>query len=109
MHVHYALWYKYVYTCVKNKETWCDVHTCVSDRRGEKMASRGRPKTAAADHERFTARLPHEVMTQLRSLATEGERAVNTELLRVVRAGLATLHPSVYAPSASLSPYGEES
>ena len=72
------------------------------------MASRGRPKTAAADHERFTARLPHELMTQLRCLATEGERALNTELLRVVRAGLATLQPSAYASSASLPPSGEE-
>ena len=72
------------------------------------MASRGRPKTAAADHERFTARLPHEVMTQLRSLATEGERALNTELLRVVRAGLATLHPSVQTSSASLPALRED-
>lgn len=55
------------------------------------MARTGRPKTTAADHERLTARFPVEVMAQIRAMADANERPLNTELLRIVRAGLQAL------------------
>ena len=47
-----------------------------------------RPKTAAADYERLTLRLPKDVAAVLREQANTIGRAVNTHALYVLRYGL---------------------
>lgn len=47
-----------------------------------------RPKTAAADYERLTLRLPKDVAALLRQQASAIGRAVNTHALYVLRYGL---------------------
>lgn len=47
-----------------------------------------RPKTAAADYERLTLRLPKDVATVLRQQAQTIGRALNTHTLYVLRYGL---------------------
>jgi hypothetical protein len=47
-----------------------------------------RPKTEAADYERFPARLPSDVMQALRAKAKESGAAINVELVKAARRGL---------------------
>lgn len=47
-----------------------------------------RPKTDAADYERFPARLPKDVMHALRKSADKSGAPVNTELVRALRRAL---------------------
>ena len=47
-----------------------------------------RPKTDAADYERFPARFPKEVMQALREVADRSGAPVNTVLIRTLRRAL---------------------
>lgn len=47
-----------------------------------------RPKTDAADYERFPARLPKDIMQALRKQAEKSGAPINTEMVRVLRRAL---------------------
>jgi hypothetical protein len=53
------------------------------------MPRMGRPKTDASAYERFPARLPQDVMQELRHNAARFSRPVNTELVLLLRYALA--------------------
>ena len=45
------------------------------------MQNAGRPKTAAAEFERLTVRLPVGLMAEVRAQAEEGRRPLNSQIL----------------------------
>ena len=47
-----------------------------------------RPKTAAADYQRLTVRLPKDVLESLRAKAENIGRPLNTQIVRILRDGL---------------------
>lgn len=47
-----------------------------------------RPKTDAADYERFPARLPKDIMQALRKNAEKSGAPINTEIVKVLRRAL---------------------
>ena len=59
----------------------------------------GRPKTEASTYVRLYASLPPEMLADLQALAKEGERPINNELVRVVRAGLAAIKAEEAKPA----------
>jgi len=61
-----------------------------------------RPKTDAADYERFPARLPKDVMQALRRSAAKAGRPINTELVRILRRALRVPAKDEQEPSALL-------
>lgn len=60
-----------------------------------------RPKTSAADYERFPARLPSDVMQALRQNAAKSGAPINTELVKALRRAL---HLPVKEASVPRSP-----